>query len=303
MEATKIAPLVILNPAANRGHMQPYRSLVQQRTQQEHAHYVETHKQGDARKMAAEAAAQGRPIVIVGGDGSVNEVVNGILDTGCRVPLGIVPAGSGNDFAYRTLGLPRDIAQTIEIAFAGRLKAIDAGRVNETFFANSFSIGLDANIAFATRKLRKLPLMSGARLYYTATLQEILFGYQRCPWLRLALDDRVDMAGERRYILIATTIGPSYGAGFYINPQADPCDGLFDICAIDFLPLLRLLKLFPGVKQGKHIEEPEVTIYRARSLHLESREPVIAQIDGETTRASSFDVTILPSALDLRVQE
>ncbi len=301
MDVTKTGPLVILNPAANRGHMQPYRSLIQQKARQERAEYVETHNQGDARKMASEAAAQDRSIVIVGGDGSVNEVVNGILSVGCSVPLGIVPAGSGNDFAYSVLGLPHDVLQTIEIAFAGRLKAIDTGRVNGTFFANSFSIGLDANITFATKKMRKLPLMSGARLYYIATLQEILFGYQRCPWLRFVLDDQTDKTVEQRYVLIATTIGPAYGAGFRINPHADPCDGLLDVCAIDFLPFLRLLKLFPGVKQGKHIYEPEVSTYRARSLHLESREPVIVQIDGETTRATTFDVTVLPAALQLRV--
>jgi diacylglycerol kinase (ATP) len=301
MDVTELNPLVILNPAANRGHMQYHRSLIQQRARRERAEYVETRRQGDARAWAFEAASQGRSIIIVGGDGSVNEAVNGILGSGQRVPLGIIPAGSGNDFAYNTLALPRDIVQTTEIAFAGQIRAIDAGQVNETFFANGFSVGLDANIAFATKELRKVPLMSGARLYYTAALQEIFFGYQRCPWLRFTLDEQVDKMLEQRYVLIAVTIGPAYGAGFRINPHADPCDGLLDICTVDYLPLLRLLKLFPGVKQGKHIYEPEVTVYRGQTLHLESREPVMIQIDGETSRINTLDASILPAALQVRM--
>src|ERR1700692_4960125 len=91
-------PLVILNPAANRGNMHRYRAVVRQRAEQEQAEYVETRLQGEAK----EAAREDRPVIIVGGDGSVHEVVNGILASGRRVPLGIVAAGSGNDFAWNT---------------------------------------------------------------------------------------------------------------------------------------------------------------------------------------------------------
>jgi diacylglycerol kinase (ATP) len=90
-----------------------------------------------------------RPVIIVGGDGSVNEVVNGILAAGRRVPLGIVGAGSGNDYAWNTLKLPRDPAEAIERAFTGQLVDADAGIVNGRYFANSFSVGLDADIAVA----------------------------------------------------------------------------------------------------------------------------------------------------------
>jgi diacylglycerol kinase (ATP) len=301
MDSIAASPLVILNPAANRGHMLRHRLLVQQRAQQVQAEYVETYKQGEACTLAFNAASLDRPIIIVGGDGSVNEVVNGILGSGHRVPLGIVPAGSGNDFAYNTLGLPRELDLAIEVAFNGQPRTVDAGCVNDTFFANGFSVGLDANIAFATKRLRKLPLMSGTRLYYSATVQEILFGYRHCPWLRPTFDDRIENAREQRYVLIAVTNGPAYGAGFYINPHADPCDGLLDVCTVDYLPLLRLLKLFPGVREGRHIHEPEVRTYRVRHVQLESREPLILQIDGETSRATVVNASILPAALQVCV--
>jgi diacylglycerol kinase (ATP) len=244
--------LVILNPAANRGDMAHYREAVRSRSEREHAEYMETTERGEAKKLAARAAEEGRPVIIVGGDGSIHEVVNGILSTGRRVPLGIVAAGTGNDYAWNTLKLAHDPAEAIERAFRGRLVDVDAGIVNGEYFANSFSVGLDANIAIVAERLKALPFMSGSRLYYSATLQQLLFGYHRCPWLTLRLDYG-EPAGERqaqRYVVLAVTIGPTYGAGFRINPTADHCDGLFDICAIQYMPLLRALKLLPIVQKG-----------------------------------------------------
>jgi len=305
MDATQFSgqTLVILNPAANRGNMRDQRALAKQRAEQEQAEYVETRLQGEAKERAMQAASENRPIIIVGGDGSVHEVVNGILASGRRVPLGIVAAGSGNDFAWNTLKLPRDPALAIERAFHGQMVEVDAGRVNGRYFANSCSIGIDADIAVAAGTMKKYPLMSGQRLYYTTSLKQLLFGYGRCPWLRFELDGAAQAGGaaERRYVLMAVTNGPTYGAGFRINPSADHCDGLFDVCAISHVPLLRALRMLPVVKKGEHQNLPEVTFYRARSLSIESRDPVNVQMDGETTRASSYHIEMLPGALLVRV--
>jgi diacylglycerol kinase (ATP) len=151
--------------------------------------------------------------------------------------------------------------------------------------------------------MKKYPLMSGMRLYYTTTLKQLLFGYRRCPWLSFELDgaQQAGKAEERRYVVMAVTNGPTYGAGFRINPDANHCDGLFDVCTIAYMPLLRALKLLPVVKKGEHQSLPEVTFYRARSLSIESRQPVNVQMDGETTSASSFHIEILPGALLVRV--
>src|SRR5215471_10215686 len=253
-------PLVILNPASNRGVIHHYRSVVISRAEREHAEYVETTKQGDAKELARSAAEQDRPVIIIGGDGSVHEVVNGILAAGRRVPLGIVAAGSGNDFAWNTLKLPHDPAAAIERAFSGQLIDVDAGIVNGEYFANSFSVGLDADIAIAAGQMKKLPFMSGARLYYGTTLKQLLFGYNRCPWLTIRLDDESSTETQaKRYVLMAVSNGPTYGAGFRINPTADHTDGLLNICTIRYTPLMRALKLLPVVQKGEHGELPEVT--------------------------------------------
>lgn len=300
-------PVVILNPTANRGNMQQYRALIRSRLEQDYAgvgDYVETTRQGEAKERAFHAAKEGRPVIIVGGDGSLNEVANGILSAGRRVPLGMVPAGSGNDFAWNTLKLPHDPAEAVERAFSGHLVDADAGIVNGRYFVNSFSVGIDADIAVAAGWMKKIPLMSGERLYYSTTVKQLLFGYHRCPWLKFSLDgnDQIEEATSlRRYVLMAVTNGPTYGAGFRINPTAVYDDGLLDICTISYTPLSRALKLLPVVQKGEHAQLPEVTFYRAKAVHIQSKKTVNIQMDGETTSAASYDAKILPGALWVRV--
>ncbi len=294
--------LVILNPAANRGNMSHHRAVVRSCAEREHAEYVETTKQGEAKELARRAAEEDRPVIVVGGDGSVHEVVNGILASGRRVPLGIVAAGSGNDYAWNTLKLPHDPAAAVERAFSGQLIDADAGIVNGQYFANAFSVGLDADIAVAAGQMKKIPFMSGARLYYGTTLKQLLFGYHRCPWLSIRLDDEPAAETQaRRYVLMAVSNGPTYGAGFRINPTADHTDGLFNICTISYTPLMRALKLLPVVQKGEHGQLPEVTFYQAKSVQIEARQPVNIQMDGETNCATSYDARILPGALWVRV--
>lgn len=297
-------PLVILNPTANRGQVEQYRACIRQQLALVPGECVETRRMGEAEELAATAARAGRPLIVVGGDGTVHGVVNGILSTGTSVPLGIVAAGSGNDYAWRTLNLPRDPAAAVERAFYGQPVAVDVGQVNGRYFANSFSVGLDADIADAASRLKAYPLMSGERLYYLAAIERLLFGYQRCPWLRVCIDDEdcsIREVQEQRYVLLAITIGPAYGAGFRINPRAEYADGYFDVCAIDYLPLLKALWLFPTVKKGQHEGIAEVKFYRAKVVSLASRAPVRMEVDGEVSLASEFHVQLLPGGLSVRL--
>ena len=293
-------PLVVLNPTANRGNMQQHRELTRRRAADEQAEYIETSRSGEAEERARQAASEGRPVIVVGGDGSVHEVVNGLLASGRRVPLGIVAAGSGNDFAWNTLQLPHDPVAALERAFHGRLIDVDAGRVNERYFANAFSVGLDADIAVAAHRLKRWPFMSGARLYYGATLKQLLFGYHRCPRLSFKLDD-CEWTEMSRYVLLAVSNGPTYGGGFRINPTADSTDGWFHICAIDYAPLLRALQLLPVVQRGEHRGVPEAHFFQAQKVQIKSLSSVHIQMDGETACAQGYQAEVLPGALWVRV--
>lgn len=294
--------LVLLNPASNRGRVEQFRALVRQRAEQEQATYVETTRPGEAQEQACRAAQEGNSIIMVGGDGTLHEVANGILSAGKKVPLGIVPAGSGNDYAWSALKLPRDPAAAVERAFNGTPIDVDAGITNKRYFVNACSVGLDADIAAVATRMKRWPFMSGNRLYYGATLHQLLFGYRNCPWLSFTLDN--DTSGtntQKRYVLLAVTNGQSYGAGFRISPNSDHTDGLFDVCTIDYVPLPISLQRLPLVRRGAHVGSPEVTFYRAKSLSIEARKPLYMQMDGEIIRDSRFLIEILPAALCVRI--
>ena len=295
-------PLVILNPTANRSHMAPVRRALEHWVAAHHADVRHTTKRGDAQTLARLACSQGQPIIAVGGDGTVHEVVNGILESPERVALGIVPAGSGNDFAWNTLRLPRDPEAALERAFTGTPTRVDAGMVNGHYFVNSFGTGIDADIAVAAEKMKRFPFMQGSVLYYTASLRQLLFGYRRCPWLTYSVDGADP--GDRQFkhfVLIAVTNGPTYGAGFRINPEADHQDHQFDICAITYTPLPRALRLLPIVRQGKHGGLPEITFLRGNTVHIETRDTVNVQMDGETMQGKIFDIRMQAGALLVRV--
>jgi diacylglycerol kinase (ATP) len=294
-------PLVILNPAANRGHITPYRNAVKRYISKHQAEYIETRQAGDATTLAYDAAKQHRSIVVVGGDGTLNEAASGILNSGIQVPLGIVPAGSGNDFASSALGLSNDPDTAIHVALTGVCRKVDAASIDGHYFINAFSVGLDGNITATAASLRRYPFMGGKVLYYTATLRHLIFGYGGCPWMRITIDGTtLDGPEMQRYVLVAVTNGPTYGAGFRINPKADPEDGQFAICVARFTPWLRALSLLPKVQKGLHEGEHEIRMLHGTHIVIETSAITNGQIDGEVIRLARYEIQILPAALTVR---
>ena len=291
-------PLVILNPAGNRGRCARLRAPLERALSGGRGELALTDAPGAAEKLAADAASRGRAIIAVGGDGTLSEVAGGILASGQRVPLGVVPAGSGNDYAFNTLKLPHDPLEALDIALHSAPVLMDAGMVNGRYFINSLGVGIDANIAARAERLKRVPLLRGQALYQVASVYEVLFRYSKCPQLRVSLDGAAQ--DERAYALAAVTIGPTHGGGFRINPDADPTDGLFDVCLIVKPRQMRALRLLPMVKQGKHSDQPEVRHLRVRSLVLEAAHPIAAHCDGEVFAAQRCEARILPGALLIR---
>ncbi len=294
-------PVVILNPTANHGRANRLRPMIERRLAGVRAELVLTEKRGHGEQLGREAAQSGRPVIAVGGDGTLAEVANGILSVQqpAEVPLGLVAAGNGNDYAWNTLKLPRDPAAALEVSLEGAVATVDAGSVNGRYFINSLGIGIDANIAAAAEELKRFPLLQGKALYWTASLREIIFHYNRCPWLKVFPDE--EGVDGRLYALAAVSIGPTYGGGFRINPQADVCDGLLDLCVIVKPPKLRALQLLGMVSKGQHARQPEVSIRRVRSVILESNEPVFAHLDGEVMQNTRFEARSLPGVLRVRL--
>ncbi|HEY7984064.1 MAG TPA: diacylglycerol kinase family protein [Ktedonobacterales bacterium] len=289
---------VILNPAGANGRAARLRKPLEQALRGGRGELFVTHSPAESQTVAAEATLAGRPVVAVGGDGTIGVIADAMMSAGARSPLGIVPAGTGNDYAYRTINMPRDQRQAIEVALSAPPVAMDVGRVNGRHFLNSLGVGIDANIAAASEELKRLRVLRGQTLYWAASLRELLLHYDRCPRLLVTIDGQVDES--HTYALAAINIGPTTGGGFRINPGADPRDGLFDLCILWKPPLLRALRLLPMVEKGTHIHEPEVKRMRARTVALQAEQPVFAHLDGEVITAPSFEVSMLPHALLVR---
>jgi diacylglycerol kinase (ATP) len=294
-------PVVILNPAANHGRATRMRPLIERMLAGGRGELLLTTGRRHGEQLGREAAQRGRSVIVVGGDGTLAEVANGILSVKqpAQVSLGLVAAGNGNDYAWNTLKLPRDPAAALEVALEGEVATVDAGIVNGRYFINSLGIGLDANIAAAAEELKRYPFLRGKMLYWAASLREILFHYGRCPWLKVCPDE--EEADGRLYAVSAVSVGPTYGGGFRINPQADSRDGLLDLCMIVKPSKLRALRILGMVSTGQHTVQPEVKMRRVRSVLMESRDTVFAHLDGEVIQANRFEARSLPGALRVRV--
>ncbi len=289
---------LIVNPAAGRGHAvrvaQDACAIL--RGLGVPFDVVRTSGPEEAIRLAEEAALEERqPVVAVGGDGTVHEVLNGLVrahDNGGPVgTLGVIPAGSGNDFE-RMLRLPDGLEGACARLAEGKTHLIDVGRVNGRYFANGLGIGFDALVNIASRRHRRL---RGLPLYLISAL-ETIFVHYKAPRMTIDLDGRT-VTG--RVLMIAVTNGRRIGGGFRITPAAEIDDGLFDICLARDIPRLQILSLLPHVIRGTHVGKPPVTMLRARRVVVSSEDGLASHVDGEifTNDAQRLEAEILPARL------
>ena len=252
-----------------------------------------------ARTRAVAALAVGvDTLVVVGGDGMVHLGVN--LCAGTPVRLGVVAAGTGNDFA-RNLGLPvRDPAAAVHIIHAGVSRAVDAGRVTTDagdtvrWFGGVLGAGFDAVVAARAARMR---WPRGAMRYNLAILRELPV-FDPIPYV-------VELDGERletRAMLVAVANTSSFGGGMKVCPDADVSDGQFDVLVVHALSIPAFLRVFPKVFSGTHVDHPAVDIRRARRVRLEA-DGIQAQADGEPVSVLPLDVEVVPGALTVAVPQ
>ncbi len=288
---------VILNPTAGGGAAARAWPKVQGALEAAGATYelAQTERRWHAAELAEAAARGGWPAVLaMGGDGTINEVVNGLMraaDGGASVPLGIVPVGSGNDFA-KLAGEPADAVAAVRRALAAEPRAVDVGPVGERWFANGVGVGLDARVAIEVGRSRR---SKGMALYLWA-LAKVLRGF-RPPRMRVALDG-AEWA-DRPFTLVTVGNGGCHGGGFWICPDACIDDGALDVCAADGMGLPRILDLLPRVMRGTHTRVRGVHLHRARSVRIESADPLPVHADGEiiAEAAHLLDIRIHPGRL------
>jgi YegS/Rv2252/BmrU family lipid kinase len=287
--------LVIVNPQANHGEAKKSAPILEELLAHVSHDTVETTSPGHAVEIAAGASGYD-VLVAVGGDGTVHEVLNGLMrrDPADRPALAVLPTGSGND-TCRTIGVPLDLAQAALLLDAGERRRFDVGTCNGLFFNNSFAAGLDAKVTAKAVEYKVTKHRSGLWLYLTSLLH-VLFKDLAPFSVRVGFDAMP--LEPRETLIVAITNGATYGGGFRITPDADPADGLFDVCMIDPLGLGEALWRLPFVITGKHTKMSVVHMSRHTSVVVESDVPLPAQIDGEVLLETRYDVRILPGAVE-----
>lgn len=252
---------------------------------------------GDAVGIAAGAVGFDT-VLALGGDGVIHEVVNGLmrLPESARPQLGVIPLGSGNDYA-RTLGMARN---DVEGAFAqlvrGTVRELEVGRVNGVHFMQTLSFGLDAAIALDTTDRRAANTsQEGEALFITSGLKILSRAKGGFP-CTASFDDEGPV--DLKTLIFAVQVGPTYGGGFRICPDADPGDGLLDVCYNVRKPLLpHLLALFGLARSGRHARSSVVSLRRIRHAVLDFAEEPPCQVDGERLQGTHFEIDVIPRAL------
>lgn len=236
----------------------------------------------------------------MGGDGTFNEVLNGMMAHYKGEPLGtlgIIPAGSGNDFRV-AIDWPLEVSEVCQRIASGSRRLLDVGKMNDRYFLNVAGFGFDTNVtveAFKLREVRALAFLKGLPLYFLAIIKTLLLNYDIPPTV-IAHDDQTL---DQPTLMTAVANGLRYGGGFLIAPAASADDGLFDLVVAGNINRLGILKLIPQLMKGTHIGKKDIYFTHARHIVAETAKPITAQIDGEIYRdgRNRLEFTLLPKAL------
>jgi len=257
--------------------------------------YARTTRAGDETSLTEAALARGfRKIVAVGGDGTWSNVGNAIVRAGGGAQLGLVSAGTGCDLA-KSLGIPpKDVPACARIVAEGKTRLIDVGRLENRYFLNVTGFGFDIAVIEDSWTVRYL---GGGLLYLYCALRQ-MYAFPGFP-VEIEVDGRA--LGRRELLMLVFANGRVFGGGFQIAPQADLCDGRFEMMAFRNMGLLKRLGLMVRLLRGRHEGAPEVESLVGSSFTLRFEAPPAYEIDGEWIRAQSRELRIesVPRALEV----
>jgi len=255
-----------------------------------------------ATEIAKQAGEQGYDMIIaMGGDGTVHEIINGImqLPEEKRPILGVVPVGSGNDFAH-AIGVPMESDHALDQALKSEPSAIDLGLMvdqhgRKEYFDNTIGIGFDTVV---TIHAHKMPILRGFLIYLAAVLQTIFLNHEPMK-MQIEADDK---KWEQSNLLLTICNGPREGGGFMVAPDAKVDDGLLHYAMIVNVGRLMMLRIVPEVMNGTHGKFKEVTLGSCKKMSVVADRPMYIHADGEiytsfgsNLRQLTFEV--LPNAL------
>lgn len=261
---------LIANPRAGRGRTHAFLTRYHERLGGD-AELLWTNSTGHATELARRARENSDVVCAIGGDGTVHEVVNGLMPD--PVPFVVIPVGSGNDFAGM-FDFPRTPDEFARVVADGNGLHLDVLACGDHVVVNSIGLGFEALVtrkSLSIRGLRGLPLYIGAAM-------RALVSYD-CPPMTIRLDGEEVIEGER--LLVSICNGVSAGGGFRLAPEALPDDGQVDLCIVERMTRRRILRLLPSAIAGGHTGAAGVTMRRTSEVTVESARPFHAHFDGE----------------------
>jgi YegS/Rv2252/BmrU family lipid kinase len=297
---------IIVNPVSGRGAGERSIPLVEQALRGHGLDFdlVRTERPGHAIELARQACADGYEVVVaVGGDGTANEVLNGLMQAkaaGQVAAMGVLCVGRGNDFAFGA-GVPVGIEDGCRVLAEGHRRTIDVGRVvgglypQGRYFGNGVGIGFDAVVGFVAAKMKRL---TGFPSYIVAALKT-MFLYFKAPLVRIEYDDQTITLPA---LMVSIMNGRRMGGGFMMGPLARPDDGLFDLCIASEVSRARIFALIPKFMNGTQATHPAIKTARARRVVVTAvRGALPAHGDGETLCTEGHELTmeLAPSQIEI----
>lgn len=279
---------IVLNPAAGRGAAGRARDTVTRafRAQGWTVELLITERPGHATELAREAATAGaRHVIAVGGDGSVHEVANGLLQAGTETLLGVVPIGSGNDFA-KLLGVFRHSPErAVARVVTAQRRRFDVGKVGDEWFVNSMGFGFGPAVV---RLRNGMSHLTGFLSYLVPILRA--FGSFTPPQFDIRA---AELRESQPMMMVEVCNGTTAGGSYRFAPEADPADGRLDVCLIRQVSLPRFLLAIPRVIRGTHGTMKEVTIFRTSSVSIRTPSvPLVLHLDGELREPGGHECTV-----------
>jgi diacylglycerol kinase (ATP) len=297
---------VILNPWSDRGRAIKYRDLILAWAEPYGGvDLTVTERPGHATLLATAAADAGYDLVVAaGGDGTIHEVVNGLVHGGrAQTTLGVIPIGSGNDFAY-ALKLNCDPQTAVQRLFEGQRRLIDLARIEDdkgrfAIVHNGVGYGFDATITIESRNITRI---HGFAMYLVAVLRTIAFYYQT-PRCEILFDNELV---NQQLLMVSIGVGPRAGGGFLLTPDAHHNAKMLHSCTVSPVGRMTMLAMLPKVMKGTHTNASFVTMRRSQYIDIKSDLPMPVHTDGEVfaypqNQVYRITLTSLPDAITVMV--
>ena len=281
---------VLVNPSSSGGKAARHLPFLEQRTRGLGGQLVITSSAEDLTVQAARAVQDGvERLIVAGGDGTFHLAVQALAHTECS--LGLLPFGRGNDFAT-TLGVPKELGKAWELAVEGNARLIDLGRVNGEYFSGYCGVGFDSA---AVKVANSTPRWMGGTVPYIWSVLRTLVDFK--PPDCIVAGDGIEFSGSVMFVVACNV--PTFGGGMRIAPEAAVDDGRLDLVIVEKISRLELLRVFPKVYKGSHVQHPEVRIQKVEGAQLTISRPIELGSDGEIVddAVQKAEISVVPQAM------